>query len=52
MSFEEDLVFAIVQGNISTLESFDLDSKTINQRVFIYIYFIFLTFLAFFMSNK
>jgi len=33
MSFDEDLVFAIVQGNTTTLESFGLDSNFINQRV-------------------
>ena len=36
MSFDEDLVNAIMQGNISILESFDLDENMINQRVFFF----------------
>ena len=33
MCFDEDFVFAIVQGNVATIESFDLDKNMVNQRV-------------------
>lgn len=38
MSFDEDLVYAIMQGNISILESFDLNENMINQRVFFFFF--------------
>lgn len=33
MCFDEDFAFAIVQGNVTTVESFELDKTIINQRV-------------------
>lgn len=44
MSFDEDLVYAIMQGNISILESFDLNENMINQRVFFFFYKLYLDF--------
>lgn len=33
MSFDEDLVYAIIQGNTATIQSFKLDAEMINQRI-------------------